>query len=242
MRRQAGMTLLEVLIVAASIAVITGAAGAAYIQTVGHRRQIEVRRDAEARRMDLEDRLRGLLQGAYVSERSGADTTFFIGEVGGDTVGGNADTLIFTTTGARLPAPLLASEDEFEAVHERYGPHGGIAEVQIGTTPVGDAGELAGVFVRVQRPADGDPTQGGFESVLDPDVRTIAFEFFDGTDWQTTWDTRTQDQRRIPAAVRVAYTLEDDAEDTPQIFIVALPHSDVTPENPVTVRGTGGTP
>jgi hypothetical protein len=123
---------------------------------------------------------------------------------------------------------------DFETLNDQYGPQGGVAEIQLSLTPVGQpASSDTGLFLREQRPADSDSSQGGNESLLMPNVTTIQFEFFDGLQWQETWDTITSGSRRIPSAVRVTYQLT--GEDQQRFIIVRLPFSDVTPTNPVTV-------
>ena len=90
--------------------------------------------------------------------------------------------------------------------------------------------------MREQRPSDGDAYQGGYESVLDSRVASMSFEFWNGETWQGEWDTLTQGSRRLPAAIRVTYTF-DGEESTPHSFVVRIPLSDVTPDNPLGVGG-----
>ena len=95
--------------------------------------------------------------------------------------------------------------------------------------------QVSGVIIREQHPADGDNTQGGTESVLDPDVTSLTYEFFDGSDWQPTWST-SNGTKRLPAAVRVTYQVKD--EDSQRVLVIRLPNSDVTTDNPVTTTVT----
>jgi hypothetical protein len=75
-------------------------------------------------------------------------------------------------------------------------------------------------------------TQGGMESVLDADIESINFEFWDGLQWITEWDTQASNTPRLPAAVRITYQRQDDAND--RFLVVRLKHSDITPDNPLT--------
>jgi len=77
--------------------------------------------------------------------------------------------------------------------------------------------------------------------VLSPDVQSIGFEFYDGTQWVGSWDTTAAGQRRLPAAIRVSYKLTADPNTT-HVFVVRLPLSDVTPNNPVSNGGTTSVP
>jgi hypothetical protein len=125
---------------------------------------------------------------------------------------------------------------DFPTLNQNIGPQGGTQEISFEMTPVGSPPDAnaTGLFLRVQTPADDDPTQGGNESVFDADVSQITFQFFDGANWQPSWDTTTA-SRRLPAAVWVDYQLTSDNSD--HEFIVTLPNSDVTPTNPVTDQG-----
>ena len=153
--------------------------------------------------------------------------------------GGDADTLMFTVMGRPLPATVLAQDPnvDFETANQNYGPQGGIAEYSISMTPVGDPQGQKGVILREQVPADQDATQGGFEQIIEPDITNITFEFYDGTQWQSSWNTFAQTTRQLPAAIRVSYTMPGETQD--RVFIVGCAYSNVTPNNPAT--STGGT-
>lgn len=63
----------------------------------------------------------------------------------------------------------------------------------------------------------------------------ILFEFWDGTQWITSWDTDS-DGRRLPAAVRVTYRVSSDTDE--HSFVVRIPTSDVTADNPMTTSSS----
>lgn len=145
---------------------------------------------------------------------------------------GNADDLTFTAVGTTPPVQLFTSQDDWPTANQDFGPQGGVAEVCLSLVPQQDPGNHThGLFLRVQRPADQDPTQGGFERVLSPDVASIGYQFYDGQNWDTTWDTRQLTPQQLPAAVRVTYRFEGDKQD--HVFVVMLPYSNVTYNNPV---------
>lgn len=244
--RRRGLTLLELLISMVMAGIISVAVAEAYGAGVRFRQgQDSSRADAE-RISRIDDELRRLISGAQVSSSATNNASFFIGSSGNDLPGsglqleGNtADTLVFTSSGSRLPTQALESQDDFETQNQNHGPVGGVVEYQLGMTAVGDAGTQEGLFLRTQRPADGDSSQGGTERLLEPDVRSITFEFFDGETWQPTWDTDSQQGvRRVPSAVRVTYSLQNDNEQISHVLIVTLPYSDVTVDNPVTQGAT----
>jgi hypothetical protein len=238
-----GISLFELLVVVAMGGLIAAGAARAFVAGVDFQARVVPGREDHLSRQRFEDGLARLLRQAYISTNEQDATTYFVAGVGGGDSGvgttPGADTLIFTVLGSPPPASFMASEEDFETRNDTYGPQGGAAEIQISTFPVGEAGERTGLFLREQRPSDGDPYQGGTETVLDERVSSMTFEFWNGEAWTYEWDTITQGERRLPAAVRVTYTFAGEV-DTNHIFIVRLPLSDVTPDNPLGVGGGGG--
>ncbi len=244
MTRARGFTLIEVLTVAAVMALL--AVGVARTFQTGLSYEIRARRDRTAERATrvFEDRLRTLLEHAYLSSNTTDTGTYFTttpASSPGTTTNNNNNqsaTLVFTAVGLKPAGAVLnpSQEDDFETLNEKYGPQGGVAEIQLGTSPTGQpTGALTGLFLREQRPADADASQGGTERVFNPDVSEIQFEFFDGATWQPTWDTVSSGTRRLPAAVRVTYTLTSETQQ--HVLVIRLPNSDVTTANPVTAAG-----
>lgn len=238
-----GFTLVELLTVAVITAITAIALTSALAASIRyHERAPELERIAQ-RRTNFEDRIRMLVRKAYVSSTATDTVTYFIGNTNGQDTSSldnqqSADQIIFTVLGRRPSAGYLATQEtDFAELNRNYGPEGGVAEISLSTVAVGDAGEQQGLFIREQKPSDGDPTQGGYESLLDDDIRSIGFEFYDGTSWQPQWDTTTE-SRRLPAAVRVTYTLLSEEEVT-HVFIVNLPNSDVTINDPYDPNDTG---
>ncbi len=255
MRKRAGLTLIELLVVLVMISFVVAAAGAAFSVTIHYQQRQDASRDLQSARASFEKRLTDLIRGAEVSASATNNASFFIGQSGnveatgsatgaaggvnqiGGLPGAAADTLVFTTFSVPVNEATLSSTDDWQTLNENHGPQGGVTEVQVGTTPVGDAADKTGLFLREQTPADGDPSQGGNEALLNAEISSIQFEFFDGQDWQEVWDTRSQSgTRRIPAAVRVTYLLNGETDETQKhTLIIQLPNSDVTSANPVTV-------
>ena len=232
MRR--GFTLMELLVSAVIVAILTIALSTAFGYGVSYQGRAEASRAAETERSQFEDRVRSLLQEAIMSTDATDTTVYFLA---GTDAAGAEDRLTFTTIVPRIPGAQLASQDDFEIQNQNFGPQGGAEEVSIGLSPIGQTNQTSGLFLREQRPADGDSTQGGTETNLEPNITSIQWEFFDGLNWQVTWDTSLT-LRRIPSAVRVTYRL--DGDDNDHVFIVRLLKSDVTPENPIT-QDTGTT-
>lgn len=233
-----GTTLLELLVVIVMVALITVGATAAFSVAVDYHTRAVPERERRAARRQFERSLRDLLERAHVS--TDADTFFLMGTAGaasGSTSNEAAESLTFTISGTAISGAALDSTDDFETANASLGPQGGWVEVHLSTTPYGEPGDRDGLFLREQRPADGDPTQGGTERLFFPGLASITFEGFDGFQWTELWDTTAQDEPRLPSAVRVTYTMSDD-EETSYTFLVRVPRSDVTPENPLEAGGT----
>lgn len=237
-RQQAGTTLLELMIVLVMSAILAGALAYAF-GAEAHMQELSEARAATTDKTDaMEREITRLLQGARLSTSATDTTTYFQGVTDpGATTELGTNRITFTTTAPGVPMASQGNADDYATQQQDIGPVGGLAEVSLGTGPVGNAGDLSGLFERMQRPSDADPTQGGMEWDLDPDVGSIGFQFWDGLEWTSTWDT-TQGTRRLPAAVQVNYTLANDPSKTIHVFTVTIPASDVTAQNPMTTTTT----
>ena len=244
--RRRGITLVELLLALTISSLVMATASMAYVTGSNTARTLGNGRDVVARQAQFESTLNDLFRHAYIDTDAQNRYTFFqsgdaisgSGGTVGQSSGADANSLVFTVLGRRLPPTVLSSTDDFETNNSKFGPVGGVTEVQLSTTPIGDgANGRQGLFLREQTPSDGDPSQGGEESLLSEDVESISFEYFDGTTWQTTWDTSTMGTRRLPSAVRVTYRLR--GEDQDRVLTFPIPASDVTPDNPVTQGATG---
>jgi prepilin-type N-terminal cleavage/methylation domain-containing protein len=242
MSRRSGITLLELVISVAIIGILTAAVTRAFIAGLNYESGISESRTRQEVRDRLDVRLTELFKHAYLSPDDTNTDTFFIGGTAGeDTLTGEfADTIQFTVQGERPRSASLASLDDFETQNQRYGPQGGIAEIAISMTPVGEAGTRQGLFIRTQRPSDSEPTQGGNETVLDESVTSIEFEFWDGTTWLPAWTTQVGAEKRLPSAIRITYTRDGDDAEVPRVLVVRLPISDVTANDPADQLTPGG--
>lgn len=230
MRR--GFTAVEMLIVIAMTAIILSAAFSALSSTYGYDARLRAGREAAVQTRKTEETLRSWLRRAALSTVNTDTANYFV-----LTDQNGAQELTFTAAGERLPSSFLGSSDlDFETRNERFGPHGGLAEVSFSTAGTGDGASKRGLFLRTQRPADGDLSQGGYQEVVDPKVESISYEFWDGTAWQTEWNTQAMSVPRLPAAVRITYRQEGDTND--RILTVPVAASDATAENPVLTGGS----
>lgn len=240
--QQNGMTLVELMIVMAISVVISGALAVAFGGAVSLQRSQEAARAAGERTDVVERTVTRLLAGARLSGTTVTPpTTFFQGLSDGGVTEVGSDRLTFTTTAPVVPLKSLDSADDYETQQTSTGPVGGLAEVSLGLTAVGNPGDKSGLFERVQRPSDGDPTQGGQESVLGPDIASIGFQFWDGQQWLDTWDTTTMTPVRLPQAVQVTYRLKSEPGGPVHLFVAPVPASDVSSIDPVTSTATATT-
>ena len=237
-RRVAALTLVELMVAAVIVTILTVAVTYAFVAGLDMERNqahYALEQDAAGR---MERRVTQLLQGAKLSSDATDTATFFVGEAQGGEDQLGSDRLTFTTIAPAVSLAAQASDDDFETQQKTLGPQGGMAEISLGVTAQGDAGNKTGLFERLQRPSDGDYTQGGMESVLEEQVKQIGFQFYNGTAWVGTWDTVNGGEKRLPSAVRVNYILRDDPKETPHAFTVPLPASDVDAQNPSTNGAT----
>jgi prepilin-type N-terminal cleavage/methylation domain-containing protein len=241
-----GVTLLELLIVLTLVVILLAAVGYGFIAGLDMQRMSAQRQADQESLQAMEQRITRLLQGAKLSDDEGDRTTYFVGETVevGATGDLGCDRITFTTTAPGVSQAAISSTEDFETQHERFGPQGGMTEVSLSMVATGDAGNRAGLFERTQRPSDGDPTQGGTETLLSERVAQIGFQFWDGTQWVNTWDTE-MGERRLPAAVRVSYVFRGEERASEpnapaggiRVFVVPLLCSDVDSLNPL--AGTG---
>lgn len=214
-----GLSLIELLLSILIVAIATGAATRAYLSGVTFDEKFNRTLDAKRSATRFEDQVTRLLRGA---ELGTADSVFISPAPASGKPSPGVASLVFTTWSAPVPSPYADAKGDFETLNERFGPQAGPAEVSLSTDPVGEVGgDVQGLFLRTQRPPDGDPSQGGEETLLDERVRQVEFSFSDGQDWLPSWDSKQANKDKMPVAVRVRYLFGD--ETTPRTFLVRLP-------------------
>lgn len=240
MRRNRGVTLIELLVAIAVLIFVVAGAGQAFSAVVAYHTQTAPARERREAAEQFERELDGWISRAYLgttpTNGEAADRYFVAFDSGTGTgeTAGFPDTLAFTAIGRPVDGAYQDSVDEdFSTRNARYGPQGGPVEVGISLSPVGETTLESGLFLRQQRPPDAEPFQGGRERRWREDITGLGFEFWNGTTWVTEWDTTTEPEPRLPGAVRVTYTLEGEPEARVRVFRVPL--SDVTADNPAGV-------
>jgi prepilin-type N-terminal cleavage/methylation domain-containing protein len=221
--RRRGITLIELMTAMVLSGIVLVSLVSVFATSVQQQLTDGQAREAYETEASFEERVRKYLSHAYLNPDPANQTTFFHGRVlnGASALGSDAaDELVFTTIGTGVTgAAANSTETDFAARNQQFGPVGGTNEVSISMTPVGQGGDNQGVFLREQNPSDTDSEQGGYESIMDPDIETVSFEFYDGTDWLGEWDSDSN--RSLPRAVRINYTRSGDS-DTVHTFVVRL--------------------
>lgn len=243
---RSGFTLIELVVTIGIMTLIAIGAGMAFDAAFVFQNRVPSAGEEIASRHRFEDKLLDLLSHVYLNADSEGEQGHFIAassdlaSLSGE-AGTLPDTLYFTIGGKQPKGAYLAATGEFEELHVRFGPQGGVAEASISLVPVGETERVEGLFLREQRPPDGDPFQGGYEETFDSRIESIGFEFWDGTAWVAEWDSTSMGEPRLPAAIRASYRFRDDPEGETRSLIARVRLSDVTPENPAGVGG-GATP
>ena len=222
------MTLVELLIVLVMLVLLTSALSMAFSAEL----KVQARQESNREHPDLtdstEDQITQLIESARLTTIRDR-TSYFAGIASRQPSDLGCERLTFTTTAPGVPMSAWDSQDSFDQQQYTHGPVGGLTEISLSTTAVGDPGSKVGLFERVQHPSDFDPTQGGFEHVLDREITAIGFKFWDGSQWVSTWDS-TSGNYRLPEAVRVSYKKNGQPLKR---FTVNVFASDVNEDNPV---------
>ncbi len=215
-RGERGLTLLEVLIAAAVLAMVASMIWVSFDQTAKMRTKLSERQEHDHLARIAMARITRDMRAAFLSlhvnqePRNAAVITAFRGRSG--TGGSRVD---FTTfTHRRL----------------RRGTHEGDA-CEVGYQLLDHRGDddVRGMdLVRRESPRiDADPTQGGVVDVLIAGVKGFELRYFDeATDqWTDLWDTTqgTGQTGRLPQRVRVTLTLEEGASREERVYRTETP-------------------
>lgn len=226
-----GLTLLELMISMMLLAMVGAALVGAWTSAARARTTTILSAQAHQESIEIEEKLERLLRTAFLTTDANDETSYFKGLDANGTSTEAAHGIVFTAAGTRPAASVRQADEPLEDLNQRFGAQGGVVERALSLTPVGDPSGRTGLFLREQRPADGDFEQGGYESLLLEGVSDLNFEFFDGAQWVVNWDTQ-EGQRRLPAAVKVEFTINGEAKS----LIVRLPASDIDEQNPLTTE------
>ena len=220
-RKTHAFTLLEMLVAMAMIAVLAGSLYATLrIAFKARRTALEAVEPVSKAELAME-LLRADVQSAVIPR--GILAGSFLGEDGTDDTGRECDSLLLhCTTPTARQAERTAD----------------IRMIELVCIPQEDATGmvlLRRITVNLLAPTTNEPA----EDVLCRGVQAFGLRYFDGTSWQDSWDSGTQDNT-LPSAVEV--TLELEAADDPQsetgeggywtsrVFLI--PCSSIAPDGP----------
>ena len=221
MRRSRGLSLIELLLSISITAIAMVAVGRTFSEGLTYEANADRTRSDFDQRVRFEDAVTGMIRGISIHAANGflvapvtqSGTNDSLQQSSATTphLGAGASNVAFTTSSLTPPQGYMQQTGEnFVSLNREFGPQGGLTEVELSMTPVGDPGDVSGLFFRTQRPADSDPTQGGDETLLVPGLADIRFEFYDGSDWVTSWDSKNGQKDKLPAAIRVTYAFPKD--------------------------------
>ena len=235
MKRNRGLSLIELLVSALLMMLAIGVVARAFSAGLIFEDKSAKHRSTTAERLWFEDQLNTLVSGAtlkgsvayFISPIPASVNTPALTSAKSSSLGAGSDSLVLTNASLPLPIRALTGKaSDFETLNKQIGPIGGTAEVGLSMTPVGDPKGLKGLFLRQQIPADTDNQQGGEETVLGKGVQDVRFQFYNGTQWQDTWDSGGADKGKLPKTVRVRYQLADESD--PREVLIRLPLSDAS--------------
>jgi prepilin-type N-terminal cleavage/methylation domain-containing protein len=220
---RSGFTLLELLIALGMVAILAGSLYAS-LQVAFRAKKSAEASIVESRTVDLAmEFLRTAIQNAVPP--NGVLAGNFVSDAGSDNRGDPATDLTFFST--------VESPQHVDA-------NGEIKQVELTIdTPDGNGGSGGKDFCLVQkitRNLLAPTTPNPDEEVICRGVSNFTCRYFDGQNWQDTWDS-TQENNILPLAVEVTLQLENNPKQFVRVFPIGC--STITPgSTPDTSTGT----
>ena len=209
---QPAFTLLEMLVATAMTAVLAGSLYAT-LHIAFRARRTATRAVTKVRRAEIVlEFMRADIESAVVPR--GILAGSFLGEDAIDTAGQPSDTLLLHCTAG-------ASEDTEGT--------GDIRMVEFACEPAED-GQDAVLLRKVTRNLLATTVEEPEEELLCRGVRSLDILYFDGIDWQETWDSGAQDNV-LPRAVEITLALTIEGEEDPYVVtrVYPIPCSSLPP-------------
>lgn len=214
-RRWQGLTLLEVLVASAILALLASMIWVAFDQTGKMRTRLSERQEHDHLARVALTRITRDLRSAFLSlhvnqePRAAAVITAFKGRSG--------------TGGSRLDFTTFTHRRLRRGTHE-----GDACEVGYQLLDRRGAASRGMDLVRRESPRiDNDPERGGVIDVLVPEVKSFEVRFFDevADRWTETWDSTqaTGQVGRLPLRVRVTLALEEGTRRDERVYTTETP-------------------
>jgi type II secretion system protein J len=193
-----GFTLIELVVALAMVAIIAGSL-ATSLWTAYHATQRTEAAVTPSRQASIMmDYLAGDLQNALQTSTATTTTTTLIGNFEGtqaqDDRGHEADDVIFFAT--------TESPQHVDA-------NGEVKQIELTVEHITGSNDYA-LVRRVTRNLLAQIQPAPDEEIICRNVSSFTLQYFDGSNWDTTWDS-TQEDKTIPAAVQVKVELQDPA-------------------------------
>lgn len=225
-RRQAGVTLLEMLVAVAIMGVIASLVYGVFGETLSTSRYVERRAQTFATARAAMDWLERDLRGSYAVELYESDAPRFIsaGHSGEDTLTRDAPLLDITATTARGTALLAKGATVAEDAQDRGDQARIVYRLEREEFAEDEDGlALARYEFRPALPAD---YESGSRSIIARGIRSVDLRFFDETTDYETWDSTARGGPRgtAPRVVEIRLAIvEVEGDDVEFVSGVLLP-------------------
>ena len=201
-RDHTGYTVVEILVALSLTGLVLGVLYGSYSTVVGstrnYRRVSDTYQSARVVLTNLGRELTGAYQPAMIEERlmfQGKEEWF---------QGRRLDRLSFVTTTSARGAEEETGYDAFELSYfAGYGNQEGLLLAR------------RAPFFNPE-----EPFEAGEERIIAENLRSLAFEFYDGLEWKEEWNP--EEEKRLPLAVRITIGLGESEEAEPNYFSTAV--------------------
>lgn len=208
-----GFTLVEMLLAITLIAIIITVLYGVLEQTLGAQGRIEAVMYGSEIGPHLLNQIRQDIEACFVPDDK---KTYFLGQDKKD-IGGDADRVDFVSSTLDLKEEQ-GKDPAFSAINE----------VGYQLKPNRERSGVLVLYRRLDYGIDDDALKGGRLYELYDRVKSLNVEFYDGKDWQPSWDNK--ELKKLPEAVRVELVIqvntdleEDKPEDRKYSTIITLP-------------------
>jgi len=199
--RTSGFTLLEIMVALLVLGLLSSALFAIFGTTIDSKERVEKYNELYQTSRQVIDRSHRELSLAFLSPSKNRNPTVLLG-VDAEEEGYPMDSITFTSL-AHVPMGVDNRESE---------------ECELSYFIIEDSSTgMHHLMRREDTSLDDDPLQGGISYEMAEDIRGLNFRYYDGEEWQDSWDSREGDtEGKLPYVVEVVLILPGvDDQDTP---------------------------
>ncbi|NLC55441.1 MAG: prepilin-type N-terminal cleavage/methylation domain-containing protein [Armatimonadetes bacterium] len=210
-----GFSLVELLVALVIMGTLAGGLSLAFSTSLDAHRRLRREGDTAQELRIVLDALRADIQQAALTP--GSTRSWFIGTDEGDEEN-LMDTLRLTTRSHRVALRDVNEATEWELLPR----HADWSAVTYGILPADE--EAAGYLYRQEQIPPGEDPLEELETVevLSRAIIGLNCRYFDGVDWQETWDSQEENLDTLPRAVEVTLVLAPESEDAEPRSVVAV--------------------